>query len=201
VLTKRRAVVLVAVIGLLAISGMAMAADHFDENDDGVFNFGSDSGPDAEFLFWNITSLEYGDDDFEWLYESCALEDDGSFEYTFEDDTLDLTGYTSEDCGPFQGGDVTADGHPYNHGAYMSFFNSMYEGSGRGCLNHHLAQSDLGKDVDLVPGEIDFQTVAVDCQHGKKSAAERGPHSQTTGQAKWGDEKPGKSGDAPGHNK
>jgi hypothetical protein len=204
--TRRRAVILVTVIGLLAISGLAMADAHFDEDDDGVFNFGADSGPDEEeFLFWNITSLEPGDDDLENLWESCALEDEEPFEYEFDGEVLDLDGYTDYGtCGPFQGGDVTEDGHPLNHGAYMSFFNSEYEGNGRGCLNRHLAKSDLGKGTDEDPGEIDFESVAVDCQHGKKAADGQdglGAESSETGRAKWGDEKPGKSGDAPGHNK
>lgn len=221
--TRKRMVILTTVIGLLAISGLAVADDHFDENDDGVFNFAADSGPDEEaFLFWNVTSLDYGDDgfeDFETLWDSCALEDEGPFEYKFDGEQIELDGYTDDGtCGPFQGGDVTEDGHPLNHGAYMSYFNahfdeivdsllegdSSYELKGRGCLNRHLAKSDLGKETDENPGEIDFESAAVDCQHGKKTAdqqAEPAAESSANGRAKWGDDKPGKSGDAPGHNK
>jgi hypothetical protein len=184
-----------------------MAADQFDENDDTVFNIGADTGLEEEaFLFWNITSLEYPDTDFAGLYEACALEGE-SFTYDFDGEVLQLDGYTDDGtCGPFQGGDVTADGHPLNHGAYMSFFNSLYDGTGRGCLNRHLAQTDLGKETDGAPGtiepddQIDFQTVAADCQHGK-NAVEGATDGLSVGQGHGHNWTHGKSGDAPGHNK
>lgn len=185
-----------------------MAADQFDENDDTVFNIGADTGPEDEaFLFWNITSLEYPDTDFAGLYDSCALEGEGPFTYVFDGEVLQLDGYTDDGtCGPFQGGDVTADGHPLNHGAYMSFFNSLYDGAGRGCLNRHLAQTNLGKQSGETSGtietddQIDFQTVAADCQHGKKSADGQ-TDGLSVGQAHGHNGTHGKSGDAPGHNK
>ena len=205
--TRQKVVVLITVLGLLAISGIAMAAEHFDENDDTVFNIGADTGPEDEaFLFWNITSLEFGDDDFADLYDSCALEGEGPFTYVFDGEVLQLDGYTDDGtCGPLQGGDVTADGHPLNHGAYMSFFNSTYEGTGRGCLNSTLAHSGLGKDSDdagpVEPDDqIDFQTVVADCQHGKKSD-EGQIEGQSVGNGRGNNGTHGKSGDAPGHNK
>ena len=203
---KRTAVVLTTIIGLLAISGLAMASSQAGEKDDGVLNFAADSGPDGAFLFWNITSLEFfGDNDINALYEACALEGEGPFQYTFDGETLQLDGYNDDGtCADFQGGDVTADGHPLNHGAFMSAFNSWYEGPGHGCIVRHLAQSDLGKTTDTTVGEIDFESAAVDCQHGKASfdeQGEQGSDSTPPGKAKWGEDKPGRSGDAPGHNK
>lgn len=183
-----------------------MAADEFDDNDDTVFNFAADTGMDDEaFLFWNITSLEYGDDDFGGLYESCALAGEEPLTYQFDGEVLTLDGYTDDGtCGPLQGGDVTADGHPLNHGAYMSFFNSLFEGTGRGCLNRHLAKSSFGKKADEggameADDMIDFQTIAADCQHGKKSTEESG--EPLVGKAHGHANSHGKSGDAPGHNK
>lgn len=202
---RRTTVVLTTIIGLLAISGLAMASSHSAEKNDGVLNFAADSGPDGEFLFWNITSLEFGEDDFTGLYDSCALEGQGPFQYTWDGAALQLDGYTDDGtCSSFQGGDVTADGHPLNHGAFMSAFNSWYEGTGRGCIVRHLAQSDLGKTTDTTAGEIDFESAALDCQHGNSSVDHPTDNDSDTsppGKDKWGEDKPGRSGDAPGRNK
>jgi len=202
---RRTAVVLATIIGLLAISGLAMASSQSGEKDDGVLNFAADSGPDGDFLFWNITSLEFGDDDFNTLNESCALEGQGPFQYTWDGEVLQLDGYIEDGtCGAFQGGDVTADGHPLNHGAFMSAFNSWYEGPGRGCIVRHLAQSDLGKTTDTTAGEIDFESAAIDCQHGNGSVdhpTQNDPNTSAPGRARWGEDKPGRSGEAPGHDK
>ncbi len=200
---KRRTIVFATVVGLLAISGLAMANDDYDENDDGVLNIATD----GEYLFWNTTFIE-DDDDIEDLWDACALENEGSFGYEVEGDEVELAdvveldGYTDDTCEPIQVGDVTADGHPWNHGAIMSYVNAhwYYEGTGKGCVNSQVAQMDLGKGDSDPEGEIVFDTVAVDCQHGNIEEQDaQGADSSGKGRDKWGDDKPGKSGDAPGH--
>jgi hypothetical protein len=92
------------------------------------------------------------------------------------------------DCG-LSGGEVSGPNGQVNHGMFMKLFNSLYDGRGRGCVNRHLAQSDLGKGDqqvqanDTTPfesveagdtGTVDFTTAEADCEHGKKSSAEDG---------------------------
>jgi len=99
------------------------------------------------------------------------------------------------ECG-VSGGDVTGPAGQVNHGMFMKLFNSLYEGTGRGCLIRHLAQSDLGKgDQQVVPGEdpdfdpivsgesgeIAFASVEADCEHGKKTENEDDTDAQGAG--------------------
>jgi hypothetical protein len=99
------------------------------------------------------------------------------------------------ECG-VSGADVTGPAGQVNHGMFMKLFNSLYDGTGRGCVVRHLAQSDLGKgdqqvapdeDPDFEPvvggesGQIDFASVETDCEHGKKSENQADIDAQTTG--------------------
>ena len=88
------------------------------------------------------------------------------------------------ECG-LSGGDVTGPAGQVNHGMFMKLFNRLYEGSSRGCVARSIAQSDLGKgdqqvgpedDPGYAPiaggetGEIDFESIEADCEHGKKKS-------------------------------
>lgn len=236
---KNNGVVLLAVIGLLALSGVAMAEEHDDDaqsdSNDTVFNYGYDE--ENQFLIWNITSLDYQPDteamedalaqDFDALLEACSLAmegDDGPLVdgYSLDGETLTLTkggeAVTDlpEECGEFDGGEVTGPNGQVNHGMFMKLFNELYDGAAnRGCLVRHLAQSDLGKgeqkvkagDVDLaeeetggevIEGSVDFTTIEADCQRGKKGDDDEdgggGPpqHVLDKWAEKWPDGKPGK---------
>ena len=117
------------------------------------------------------------------------------------------------ECG-LAGGDVSGPNGQVNHGMFMKLFNSVYEGTGRGCVMRHLAHSDLGKgdqqiqvsDVDpafepVADGDIgtlDLSSVMADCEHGKKDGAE-GEEDTSPGHGR--PDSPGKSESAPGHNR
>jgi hypothetical protein len=117
---------------------------------------------------------------------------------------------------------VGTKGH-INHGQFMKVFKQLIDMQGRGYLNRWIAQSDLGKgDQQIKKGDepgleieagIDFTTVIASCDHGKKEKPEDHPGN---GHAKDGGDKgdndggdhrrgrpdsPGKSGNAPGHDK
>jgi hypothetical protein len=110
------------------------------------------------------------------------------------DGPVEYSGADGE-CG-VSGGDVTGPAGQVNHGMFMKLFNSLYEGTGRGCVVRHLAQSDLGKgdqqvaageDSDFDPivggesGEIDFASVEADCEHGRKTDNEDDIDAQQKG--------------------
>jgi hypothetical protein len=125
------------------------------------------------------------------------------------------------DCG-VSAVSVGANGH-INHGTFMKLFNELVDMPGRGCLNRWLAQSQLGKNeqhvrnTDFVvvkiavgdDGDIDFETAIASCDRGKKDKPEDHPgqgHGKEKtndgeGSAKGRPTSPGKSADAPGHNK
>ena len=175
------------------------------EDGDTVLNFGYDD--ESQLFVWNTSSTE-GDHD-------CSLEKDGDPEYGtrygVDGGDISVDGLTLE------GGDVTfpardeeGDDAVYepegecalgaaevagpngqiNHGMFMKAFNSIYEATGRGCINRHLAQSDMGKDdqqvrvsdvdPDFVPvadgdeGDVTFSTVLADCERGNGNGNENG---------------------------
>jgi hypothetical protein len=83
-----------------------------------------------------------------------------------------------------------------NHGQFMKLWNSMYEGTGRGCINRFLAQSDLGKDsqqikvedVDESPvaglnetGVADFFSFEATCERGQKAKGSTDVQTRTKG--------------------
>jgi hypothetical protein len=102
----------------------------------------------------------------------------------------------------------------------MKLFHHLVEGRGMGCLNRVIAQSDLGKgdqqlqssDVDAtfapeITGQVDFTTVAADCNRAKKDKGENHQASSNAqGKKDKGDksgrpDSPGNSGNAPGRDK
>lgn len=203
---KKKMTVLVAVLGLLAISGLASAATDEDDGDT-TFNFGYDE--QYRILVWGTSDSDglydcaldgeydvtYGDVEDD-IIEIPVLEEDGvvvSFPANMQDDLaegltaaegpIDYSG-SDGDCGVV-GTSVEGPNGQVNHGMFMKYFNHVYEGTGRGCLVRHLAQSDLGKkandqqinvpDVDPdapdvedqeEPSTVDFSTVLADCEHG-----------------------------------
>ena len=183
---SRTAVIVLAALGLTALSGIALAAG----GDDTVFNYGYDEG--SQFFMWNVTSLEYdpdyealdetlGDedpeatDDLEALLEACGLAAPEGAEaieygYTFDGETVELFALTDGffnpetdepfevgECGEVTGGYVTGPQGQVNHGMFLKLFNSMYDGPKRGCLVRHIAQSDLGKGDQQVEADPDFE--------------------------------------------
>ena len=106
-----------------------------------------------------------------------------------------------------------------NHGMVMKLFNQVYEGPGRGCVARYLAQSDFGKgdqqvnvpDVDPeaaeledgAEGEIDFESVLADCEHGNANKEDKltGQENAAAKKAAKADRPRGNSANAPGKNK
>jgi hypothetical protein len=202
----RKLVVALTVVGLLAVSGVAMAIPTDSDDADTVFNVGYDA--DFHVLFWG-TSPNDGSVD-------CELED-GAVTVDFgADGAVEAADFA--DC-ELQAGEVDGPNGQINHGMFMRLFNSLYEGKGRGCVIRYLAQLEFGKDdqqikvSDVDPefvsaaegdtADVEFLTFLADCDKGKKSDdaetgdAETGPGSQGKGRP----DSPGNSGNAPGHNK
>jgi len=236
---KRIGIVVIALIGLSAVSSLAFADDPAESEgekpEDTVFNFGYD--PINHVFTWNTSNL----DDL----HDCTLEN-GELTATYrkpsEDGTIaidkleDVDGVVmfrdraAEDlpedvtpagapiayagsegaCG-LSGAAVAGPNGQVNHGQFMKLFNSLHDGTGRGCLKRHLAKSALGKDDQQVKvsdveeiamtdtGMISFETRLADCQHGNSDKGER--HGATSPEKSGRPDSPGKSGSAPGHNK
>jgi hypothetical protein len=207
---KRAAFTTFVVIGLLAGSGVAAAAD--DEADeilevgqvvDTLFSFGYDL-INRMFVF-NLSAL------------------DGSLDCPLVEGAPGVESSDTE-CGT-SGLEVSGPNGQVNHGMFVKLFNSLWQGPGRGCVVRHLAQSELGKgdqqvkpgdtsDADLEePGVIDLTTVETHCLNPNKSTLEditgkpesagkpdtAGKHDPA-GKPDHTDG-PGNSGSAPGHNK
>lgn len=107
-----------------------------------------------------------------------------------------------------------------NHGMIMSLFNSMYDGPHKGCVVRYMAQSDYGKkdngqikvsdvELDTEPlqdgdiGELDFESVLADCEHGNANKEDKltGQENAAAKKAAKADRPRGNSADAPGKNK
>ncbi len=200
---KRKGIVLVALIGLLATSGLAYAAPtEGDPPEDTSFSYAYDA--DGHILLWSISSL---DGDVSSLEGDGVCNLDGealSVAYVAVDGVITVE--NDGDCA-LSGADVSGPQGQINHGMFMKLFNSLYdEGYGRGCLNRSLAQSGLGSEeqikvsdaepelVSVVEGaEVEFTTTLADCEHGSQAngaeaASEHGGRPES----------PGKSGSAPG---
>jgi hypothetical protein len=207
---KRAAFTTFVVIGLLAGSGVAAAAD--DEADeilevgqvvDTLFSFGYDL-INRMFVF-NLSAL------------------DGSLDCPLVEGTPGVESSDTE-CGT-SGLEVSGPNGQVNHGMFVKLFNSLWQGPGRGCVVRHLAQSELGKGDQQVkpgdtsdtdseePGVIDLTTVETHCLNPNKSTLEditgkpesagkpdtAGKHD-SAGKPDHTDG-PGNSSSAPGHNK
>jgi len=123
------------------------------------------------------------------------------------------------DCG-VSAGVVGGPNGQINHGQFMKLIHQLVDGRGMGCLNRVIAQSDLGKgdqqlltsDVGaiLAPatgGQVDFTTVAADCNRDKKDKGENhqasgnGQEKKDKGDKSSRPDSPGNSGNPPGKNK
>lgn len=213
---KNKITILAAVLGLLAMSGLALAAEHDGaEPEDTVFNYGYDE--DNQVLVWGLSPVE--------TQEECALGDAVGVTYgTTDDGVIQIPLLPDDACGltavavPGPNGQV-------NHGMFMKAINSVHEGTGRGCVNRHIARSGLGKGdqqinvPDVEPGSsevtegdtgtVDFETVLADCERGKEgnltgqdkaaankaAAAEKERGNSTSAPGRSGSS-PGKSGPA-----
>ncbi len=236
---KRIGIVVVALICLSAVSSLAFADDpaesEGEEPEDTVFNFGYD--PINHVFTWNTSDLgdphdctlkggvltaTYGTPSEDGTIAVDILEDsdgvvmfrDRAAEELPEDVTpvgspIEYAGSEGE-CG-LSGAVVAGPNGQINHGQFMKLFNRLHGGTGRGCLNRHLAKSALGKDDQQVkvsdveeiamtePGIISFETELADCHHGNSDNGER--HTATSQEKSGRPDSPGKSGSAPGHNK
>lgn len=211
---KRTAVTTFVVLGLFVSSGIALAETEVEEVEaddatdaelmaDTLFSFGYDL-INGLFL-WNISSVD----------EPCAL--------PTAEDADPVEPVTDPEC-ELTGGEVAGPNGQVNHGMFMKLFNSLFEGTGRGCVVRHLAQSDLGKgdqkveaggdtgaDPAEVEGEstIDFTTIETSCQQVDEDGDEAEIEEEGKGKPPWAGkpegkgkpESPGKSGSAPGKNK
>ncbi len=98
-----------------------------------------------------------------------------------------------------------------NHGQFIKAAKGLFDIKGHGCIVRHLAQSDIGRTDDtrvrvfevadptlpiVEDVAVTFFTFEADCERGKKNG--NGEAESTRGGRP---DLPGKSGDAPGHNK
>lgn len=205
---KRKGIVLVALIGLLATSGLAYAAPtEGDPPEDTTFSYAYDA--DRHILLWSVSSLE------EAAGVDCALEG-ASLVYG---DTVEgvISVEYGEGCG-LSGADVAGPQGQINHGMFMKVFNSLFdEGYGRGCLNRSVAQSVLGKDTQMISvsdvssefvsvveegiAAVEFTTSLANCEHGSQAngaeaASEHGGKPESPGRP----DSPGQSNAAQGRN-
>ncbi len=234
---RARIIAVVATVSLLLSAGIASAtSDDTDPKVDTLFSFGYD--PQAQLFFYNTHATDsaaldctltgtltatYGEAEDGVVPIAELVDDKGAavmFDPTDHESTDGVApadgsiAYTDaiDECG-ISGIPVGAQGH-INHGQFMKLFNETIDMRGRGCLNHWLAQSNLGKaDVEIgTVNNIDFTTVQANCDHGKKDKAEdhpgRGHNKDETDAANTDQDQgharpdsPGKSGKAPGRNK
>lgn len=210
---KRSAIAIFIVIGLLAGSGVAWAADEADDEADEIVEVGQV----ADTLF----TFGYDLIDRMFVFNLSAL--DGSLECPLVEGAPGVESSDTE-CGT-SGLEVSGPNGQVNHGMFMKLINSLWQGPGRGCVVRHLAQSDLGRgdqqvkpgdtsDADLEePAVIDLTTVETRCLNPNKSAPDditgkpesagrpdTAGKSDVVGKPDHAD-RPGNSGSAPGHNK
>lgn len=206
-----------AVVGLLAVSGLAIASE--GDPDDTVGNYHYDAVND--FLFWNVTSLENQSVNYDLLYaallDDCTL-DDGPYTYSYNGDAITLTPPVADNCAALTGGFVYGPNFQINHGSVMKLVNSLMDGAqGRGCVIREFARSGVGKDDKqmadsefIAPdpateaigsNSVEFVTFETNCLHGKKGEGEgvsAGPPAHvlekkaTKAAEKWPEGKPGK---------
>ena len=205
---KRKGIVLVALIGLLATSGLAYAAPtEGDPPEDTSFTYAYDA--DRHILLWSVSSL---DGDVSSLEGDGVCNVEGVLSVTYPDVDGVITVESDSVCA-LSGAEVAGPAGQINHGMFMKLFKSLYEGHGRGCLNRYLAQSGFGKDtqkisvsdvssefVSVVEGDgavVEFTTSLADCEHGSQAngaeaASEHGGRPESPG--KSDSAPPGRSG-------
>ena len=170
---NRKGIVLLTVIGLLALSSMALAqSDEGEESEDTIFNFGYDEG--FHLLVWNTSptngsndcTLENGVVNATYSLTGDGLivvdgltqgEGEDEMEVSFparEDGDGDVFYSDSGECG-LRAADVTGPNGQVNHGMFMKLWNSLDQGKGLGCLTRHLAGSDLGKEDQIKVSDVD----------------------------------------------
>ncbi len=214
---RSKAVIALTVLGLMAMSGIAIADGHEQEKNDTVGNYAYDA--DRKFFFWNATSLQTPivdyDTDYATLLDECTLGAD-TYGYSLTAGEITLDPAVSEDCSPLNGGFIFGPNGQTNHGQLMKLVNSLIEGQGRGCIIREIAKSGVGKEdrqtadpefvapdpAEAISGTVAFTTFETDCLHGKKGANEAGGQGgppahvlqkKAEKQAqKWPDGKPGK---------
>ncbi len=237
-LSRTQGFVAVVAVGVMTLSGVAWAEESEPVEDtahepDTGFNFGYDEifqlfvfnlwdnadGPwdcsvenaDAETVY----GISGEDDDTEIVVTELTLDGEpATFDST--DDEAEppiepLEYGVDNECTMF-GVEVAGPNGQINHGMFMKLFNSMWDGGpGRGCVNRHLARSDLGKggqqvtvseaeEAVFIPladgdaGEVSFTTVLADC---KRDKGNRNPHADAEGED-GDDSTPGRGR---GHNK
>lgn len=215
---KSRAVVVLAVFGLFALSGVAMAATA--ESDDTVGNYYYDV--DNDFLMFNVTSDE-DPESFDELQENCTLDEE--YGYSYDGTEIDLTPAVEDGCSDVTGDFAYGPNGQINHGTIMKLINGLYEGQQRGCVIREFAQTDLGKtdqqaaDPDFeAPDpseeepienqeEFTFENFTTNCLHGPNGEDVEPEDGDGNGGPpphvleKWDGQGPGKSGSAPGRNK
>ena len=247
---RTRFLALAVVAAMLMTSGIALADSHDveepeDTRNDTLFSFGYDLV--NRLLVWNISVLggqydctlengtltaTYGEEGESGVIPVDGLEDeDGVVVFPARpEDELDEGVEPADGPADYEGADgpcgvvaadVTGPSGQVNHGMFMKLFNSLFEGTGRGCLVRHLAGSDLGKGPQQVKvgesdsdssdpattGEVDFTSVEADCDKAKPTGEEAEEDSEGVGNGKGnGNGKgkpasPGNSGSAPGKNK
>jgi hypothetical protein len=188
---RNKLIVLAAIFGLLAASGVAYA-DTDDDNGqepDTTFNFGYDEengvfvwgASDSDGLYdctlengaleatyvrapnehLLVEDLQDGDDPVE--FEANPEHED--FEELNEEDHS-VAYKDLEEC--HVSGDLVAGPEgQINHGMFLRLFNLMYDGPARGCLVRHIAQSDLGKgDQQVNVSDVDPAAETEDLESG-----------------------------------
>ncbi len=203
----------VALAGVLALTGVAFAEDGGDEpvDADTGLNYAYDERHHLLVLnLWDLDLPEgqvgydcsltanpydatYAEGDGEHLVVDTLTNEAG--EITFEaiggadgEEPIEPLAYASDnECG-LRAVDVTGPNGQVNHGMFMKAWNELWDGGpGRGCLNRHLARSDLGKGDQQVTvdeareagplddplatidaTELTFETILADCDRGSK---------------------------------
>jgi len=143
-----------------------------------------------------------------------------SFDPIEVEDLEDIDGTTCE----MQAAEVTGPNGQVNHGMVMKAFKDLYDGPRRGCVNRHLAQSDLGKDDQQIlgsdleadpefepstsPSMVEFFTALADCKKAEDADGETlsNGNDKGKGRPEWAGQKggpnsAGKSGSAPGRDR
>src|SRR5690554_5086 len=177
---------LLTVVALSLGATAAWAAGTEESDADTVFNFGYDE--ENKVFVWGTSSLDSVLDcrilagTYQTKYVDVSgrfwvddLLDDSAEPVTFpirDDATAEPIPYAVDGECALSGGVVSGPNGQVNHGMFMKLFNSLYDGSGRGCLVRHLARSGLGKgdqqvgdEVLTAPesGEMDIESVLTRC--------------------------------------